>query len=253
MKKLSACLVFAATAVSAQSVYPIVTCVNPVGGGRLEAIFGYVNPGDPFYQGIDSVDNAMSPPPYDQDQTTYFQQGLVRNAFGADFYPGSTLTWTVLGNSATATNDPTTYCPGTGNSGTAGLACWDTNGNGACDPSEDVNGDGTCNALDCIGRMGPAGPPGPQGPPGATGAQGSAGASLQAAIQVVTNATASSTATASCQASQTLINGGGMCTVPNTNSISGRMASSQPSGSTGWAVSCSTGQATAVALCAPGQ
>jgi hypothetical protein len=41
--------------------------------------------------------------------------------------------------------------------------------------------------------------------------------------------------------------------VPNTNSISGRMASSQPSGSTGWTVSCSTGQATAVALCAKTQ
>jgi hypothetical protein len=38
--------------------------------------------------------------------------------------------------------------------------------------------------------------------------------------------------------------------VPNTNTISGRLASSAPSGSNGWTVTCSTGNATAVALCA---
>ena len=251
MKKLFACLVFAAAALSAQTIYPIVTCVslNPL-NHLLEANFGYVNSfSDSWFVPISS-DNFMSPAPDDRGQTTFFQQGVVRNAFRTDFDPNSTLTWTVLGNSATASNDPTMYCPV---SGSASTACWDTNGNGVCDPWEDVNGDGTCNALDCLGRAGPGGPPGPQGPQGATGPQGPAGASLQSAIQVVTNATASSTATASCQATQVLINGGGMCSVPNTNSISGRMASSQPSGSTGWAVSCSTGQATAVALCAPGQ
>jgi hypothetical protein len=38
--------------------------------------------------------------------------------------------------------------------------------------------------------------------------------------------------------------------VPNTNTISGRIASSAPVGVGTWSVSCSTGQATAVAVCA---
>lgn len=37
-----------------------------------------------------------------------------------------------------------------GSSGSAGDDCWDLNGNGVCDiATEDVDGSGTCNALDC--------------------------------------------------------------------------------------------------------
>jgi len=56
--------------------------------------------------------------------------------------------------------------------------CWDTNNNGVADPSEDINGDGVYDALDCQGPAGPPGPSGPQGPhgnPGAPGAQGPQG------------------------------------------------------------------------------
>lgn len=62
-----------------------------------------------------------------------------------------------------------------------GLNCWDTNGNGITDPSEDVNNDGFWDALDCRGAAGPQGPAGPAGaqgpagPAGATGATGPAG------------------------------------------------------------------------------
>ncbi|HEY2774581.1 MAG TPA: hypothetical protein VGK20_11100 [Candidatus Binatia bacterium] len=66
--------------------------------------------------------------------------------------------------------------------------CWDTNGNSTCDPAEDLNGDGFCDAQDCQGPAGPAGPAGaagatgsvgpagPTGPQGAAGVQGDAGA-----------------------------------------------------------------------------
>lgn len=64
----------------------------------------------------------------------------------------------------------------TGTNGTNGLACWDTNGNGINDPSEDINGDGLWNSLDCQGAAGPAGPAGPTGAAGAQGATGPAGA-----------------------------------------------------------------------------
>ena len=53
--------------------------------------------------------------------------------------------------------------------------CWDTNNNGVADPSEDINGDGVYDALDCQGPAGPPGPSGPQGPQGNPGAQGPQG------------------------------------------------------------------------------
>ena len=73
----------------------------------------------------------------------------------------------------------------TGSVGANGINCWDTNGNGTNDPSEDTNGDGLFNSTDCTvgiaGPQGPAGPTGPQGligltgPAGTTGAQGPIG------------------------------------------------------------------------------
>jgi len=51
-----------------------------------------------------------------------------------------------------------------GPKGDPGLACWDLNGNGACDPAtEDRNSDRACTAADC---QGPQGAPGQQGPAG---------------------------------------------------------------------------------------
>jgi len=38
----------------------------------------------------------------------------------------------------------------------SGLSCWDTNGDGIQDPSEDINGDGNFDALDCQGITGVA-------------------------------------------------------------------------------------------------
>ena len=57
-----------------------------------------------------------------------------------------------------------------------GLNCWDTDGDGVTDPSEDVNNDGFFNALDCRGAQGIAGVAGPQGATGAQGPAGPAGA-----------------------------------------------------------------------------
>ena len=75
-----------------------------------------------------------------------------------------------------------------GAQGIAGLACWDLDGDGACNPLvEDFNGDLACGVADCIGPEGPIGATGamgpqgerglvgPQGPIGATGAQGPEG------------------------------------------------------------------------------
>ena len=61
--------------------------------------------------------------------------------------------------------------------GPAGLSCWDLNGNGVTDPEEDVNGDGSVDALDCRGADGA---PGRDGADGTDGADGSNGPALQA-------------------------------------------------------------------------
>jgi hypothetical protein len=69
-----------------------------------------------------------------------------------------------------------------------GLNCWDTDGDGIQDVSEDVNNDGLWNALDCRGADGATGPQGPtgatgaQGPIGLTGAAGPAGAQGPAGV-----------------------------------------------------------------------
>ncbi len=69
-----------------------------------------------------------------------------------------------------------------GPQGLPGLNCWDVDGDGVQDPSEDSNGDNQWNALDCkgdsgaTGAVGPAGPQGIQGIQGVQGPQGTQGA-----------------------------------------------------------------------------
>lgn len=63
----------------------------------------------------------------------------------------------------------------TGIAGTNGIHCWDLNGNGINDPSEDVNGDTFFDALDCVGDTGAVGAMGPTGPTGLIGATGPTG------------------------------------------------------------------------------
>ena len=50
-----------------------------------------------------------------------------------------------------------------GPNGPNGLLCWDTNGNGLFDASEDSNNDGIASTADCRGSDGPQGPTGPFG------------------------------------------------------------------------------------------
>jgi len=60
-----------------------------------------------------------------------------------------------------------------GDQGSTGLACWDLNGNGTVDPElEDVNGDGMVNVEDCRGMKGMSGETGNPGPQGLEGPQG---------------------------------------------------------------------------------
>jgi hypothetical protein len=67
-------------------------------------------------------------------------------------------------------------------------------------------------------------------------------------FRVVTNIATTINATAACNATEFVITGGGGCTVPNSNTVQGRIAASGPI-TNGWQVTCSGGTATAVAVC----
>jgi len=89
----------------------------------------------------------------------------------------------IIGNDLSASGVPVVIdANGQLGTSTISLACWDLNGDGVQDPSEDTNGDTLFDALDCQGLEGPqgeagaTGPQGPAGPQGATGATGPKGA-----------------------------------------------------------------------------
>ena len=226
---------------------PIMDCVtyNPT-ANTVTVDWGYANTGTTDKIINPGPGNFFTPAPSFQGQTITFVPGEFHHVFQTTFdltVTGSS-SWHLQGITETASNDPTHYCV------PDSTPCWDANANGVCDPAEDINGDGVCDARDCQGRIGATGAAGPQGARGATGPPGPAGTSgLSPAIRVVTNPSTLATAAVSCDVTEVLLNGGGTCAVPNSNSISGRLASSAPSGANSWTVSCSTGQATAVALC----
>jgi hypothetical protein len=228
-------------------VIPILDCVTN-DGGLFTAYWGYADTNAVPSTILNASPNNYMEPSKFFAQKVVFDPGVFHGAFYTFFDPSldPTVTWHLNGFSVTASNDPALYCPSAQNS------CWDTNNNGVCDlASEDINGDGKCDALDCQGRVGAQGATGPGGSPGQTGPQGSPGSpGISPSIATIIVPTATASATASCTTPQVLLNGGGSCTVPNSNAINGRIASSAPSGSNGWTVSCSAGQATAIALCA---
>ncbi len=158
------------------------------------------------------------------------------------------VTWTLGSLSATVTAVNDACLP-------TGTVCWDKNHSGQCDvDTEDTNGDGACTIADCLG---PRGEVGLRGPTGATGLQGSTGPrgpqgdpAFPPAFRMTSATSSSASAAVSCAPSEKLISGGAVCVIPNRTTNSGRIASSSPSGSNGWSVTCSLGDATAVAVCA---
>lgn len=82
-----------------------------------------------------------------------------------------------MGNMGTPGEDGTNGANGM--NGSDGLACWDLNGNGACDAAaEDKNADTMCTVIDCQGPVGPA------GPAGATAGQGAGSVFGNASVTV---------------------------------------------------------------------
>ncbi|HEY6162509.1 MAG TPA: tail fiber domain-containing protein [Bacteroidia bacterium] len=105
-------------------------------------------------------------------------QGLLvyDTNFECYFYWNSTSSQWISLCQLSGPTGPTGANGSTGTNGSSGINCWDINGNGTNDPSEDVNGDGVWNTLDCQGAQGSVGPTGPQGLQGPTGTNGLNGA-----------------------------------------------------------------------------
>lgn len=91
------------------NVVPVVTCVTPGTGTNYTAYFGYSNSGaaTTYPQGSS---NTMTPSTLNGVEPTSFISGTVTNAFNVAVTSGS-ATWTVAGQSATATIS-STVCTG---------------------------------------------------------------------------------------------------------------------------------------------
>ncbi|TND07510.1 MAG: OmpA/MotB domain-containing protein [Bacteroidetes bacterium] len=117
---------------------------------------------------------------YDTDSLCFFYWKVV---------PGAWFSLCTSGTGGVGPTGPTGAAGTAGATGPAGangingINCWDIDGDGVQDPAEDINTDGSWDALDCAGAPGATGATGPTGfgvgptgPTGANGATGPAGA-----------------------------------------------------------------------------
>jgi hypothetical protein len=241
----------ALVAIAAYAQTPTVDCVvQNTQTGLYTAYFGYTgNNNSSSTIPIGALNYVDSTGMLRGSVPTSFTPNSQQMLFSVTFAAGVTPGWHLNGSTATASSSAATSCQvavGTQLPNTAQTRCWDLQANQMCVASDDVDGDGFCTLLDCVG---PAGPQGAQGPAGPQGNQGPAGpAGTVQVLHTVTSSPGAAKATASCGAGQFLVTGGGVCTVPNLAGA-GRLASSAASGNA-WTVSCNAGQATAVAVCA---
>ncbi|HZS48072.1 MAG TPA: hypothetical protein VFC63_23585 [Blastocatellia bacterium] len=94
-------------------ITPFLDCVSfDAADNTLTAIFGYVSANTGNVQVPVGTNNFFAPSPIGRGQTTTFFPGMNHEAFEIAFPLDSTssITWTLLGQSVTASNDPSLYC-----------------------------------------------------------------------------------------------------------------------------------------------
>lgn len=276
MRQILLTMILAGAAISAQAqvtgLYPILNCVEDSTGG-LVAYVGYVNLNpEPTMVPYGAI-NYMSPPPSTRSQPTLFQPGVHDRVFSLTLAPGQSVTWFLAGQpqfvgagsircgeSRTFLPPATLRVPYTQRLATMGSTASVSWSSLALPAGLSLSSDGVLSGtpttvgtqwvvVDVSGvkrsysltvhdvltvddtKLQP-----PQG-------LGSAG------IRTVTNVSGTISSTAACLDTEIVIGGGGACSVPNSNALSGRVATSQPV-QNGWTTVCSNGVATAIALCA---
>jgi hypothetical protein len=179
-------------------IAPFVDCVTyDQANNTLTAFFGYINANTTSVEIPIGPDNLFEPPPSNQGQPTTFDPGVHDNVVSVTFFLDATptLTWHLDGQTATASNDPSTYCTScvcpagpvgptgvegpTGPQGMTGQP-GATGPTGSTGPSGVTGPQGATGATGGPGQTGATGPTGPTGaigPPGATGQTGATGAS----------------------------------------------------------------------------
>ena len=170
-----------ATGVCAQSVAPILNCVEyDASTNTLTAHFGYVNTNASTVLITLGASNFFSPAPLSRGQPTSFLPGIHNDLFSVSqtLDVTTSLTWNLDGLSVTATNDPSLYCSTCtdipGPEGAAG-AIGPQGPQGPQGPTGLQGNAGPAGADGAPGSPGPVGGAGPAGPTGATGPQGALG------------------------------------------------------------------------------
>jgi hypothetical protein len=151
---LTLLLITAATGRAATGVSPFLSCVSyNASTNLLTAIFGYVSSNSGTVLLAVGPENFVSPDPQNRGQPTAFSPGANTSAWQTTFDVTQTaqITWTLLGQSVTASNDPSSYC------------------------------------SSCVCPAGPEGPPGPFGMTGNQGLPGSLPAIRNAVASSATN------------------------------------------------------------------
>jgi len=283
MKPIIALLIGATLSAGSASalvnITPFVTCVtHDTAGGTLTAYLGYESFEQAIVQIMVGNNNRFVPDPADRGQPTLFLPGYFEKAFRVTFPDATNLLW-VFDGFEILVNASTAPCPATlpvpslpqatvgvpyfqqlAASGGQAVLTWSaTTG---MPPGLNIGSGGQITGSPLAAGQFVIGLQVTDGLTTSTRTYQisvSPGLTVDDAIslrppgftpqfRVVTNVAATISATASCNLNEFVVTGGGVCTVPNSNTVQGRIASSAPSAN-GWGVTCSGGTATAVAVC----
>lgn len=265
---------------AAPNIRPFVTCMSvDAANSTASYYFGY----ESFEQTVTSIpagaENRIVPPPANRNQPTLFLPGYFEKAFRVVVpFPTSSMVWVFNGFSAILDPSSVKSCEPTSvpslppatvgapysqqlvTAGPHGPLSWTAIGSFPGGLS--LSSDGRINGTPLAGGNFSLSIQVTDGLATSTRTYSLAvrsgldindaasvrvpGFAPQFRLATVTSAAIS--ATASCNADEFLVSGGGVCTVPNSNTVLGRIASSAPSGN-GWNVTCSGGTASAVAIC----
>ena len=210
---LAAVIARAGTARSTTGVVPFLDCVAYFSDhNELTAFFGYVSDNPDAVTVPVGADNFVSPSPANRGQPTIFFPGTNHSAWSMtiDLDSVSSMTWTLLGQDVTATNDYDEYCTTQpippGPVGPQG-------GQGPQGPTGSTGPVGPTGAAPSgpTGAPGGSGPTGLRGPRGPSGPEGSAGPSGFLPVEggvLSVGPGQEGTATAACPPGEVVVGGG---------------------------------------------
>ena len=98
---------------ASDGIEPVLDCVT-YSADTVTATFGYINVNASTVDVPYGVSNFFTPAPLFRGQPTSFLPGTHHEVVRIPFPADETLTWTLSGSTVEASNDPNTYCSGSG-------------------------------------------------------------------------------------------------------------------------------------------